>query len=469
MSNQPMSMAECQEASHWDEDHRRALTHSHLRTLNALEEGDSDDGSAIVTARDPRATILPSVPSIAQQEQSSRTRTYSGGDEALEFVRPPILRMRGNTEIHTDEEGTMENDGERKSNDGGFGRKRLCMSLLVLILAVTTIITAFVGPSTRHSMTLGLFKMLKGGEAIMLPSNQQEQFIFGNSLAAILGDRVNFQINLDGLYTPNYFPVADTLPVLWLVPQSGNDVVLNVLQYCLRLTTASGMGANDQASNSLAVLTHPDRVAHYINVDTTTLLGLDRADRLSMVESGLANVMATPLLGHAAHLFASKLKTGRVFCILEHPVRRAVEAQYESMSENNPTVMTLVQYAESELLNENVLTKGLANVTMTDMVTLEHVRIAKVILEQYVVVGLADYMEESLEYFMEYFGWVPNVEDYMACQNSFVNNRKVAYINPASDEYSTLADRNWADMEVYEYAKTLFENRAKKTRINVAY
>ena len=188
-----------------------------------------------------------------------------------------------------------------------------------------------------------------------------------------------------------------------------------------------------------------------------------------MVESGLANVMATPLLGHAAHLFASKLKTGRVFCILEHPVRRAVEAQYESMSENNPTVMTLVQYAESELLNENVLTKGLANVTMTDMVTLEHVRIAKVILEQYVVVGLADYMEESLEYFMEYFGWVPNIEDYMACQNSFVNNRKVAYINPASDEYSTLADRNWADMEVYEYAKTLFENRAKKTRINVAY
>jgi hypothetical protein len=157
--------------------------------------------------------------------------------------------MRGNTEIHTDEEGTMENDGERKSNDGGFGRKRVCMSLLVLILAVTTIITAFVGPSTRHSMTLGLFKMLKGGEAIMLPSNQQEQFIFGNSLAAILGDRVNFQINLDGLYTPNYFSVADTLPVLWLVPQSGNDVVLNVLQYCLRLTTASGMGANDQASN----------------------------------------------------------------------------------------------------------------------------------------------------------------------------------------------------------------------------
>ena len=37
------SMASRQEETHWDEDQRRALAHSHMRTMHELEEGDLDE------------------------------------------------------------------------------------------------------------------------------------------------------------------------------------------------------------------------------------------------------------------------------------------------------------------------------------------------------------------------------------------------------------------------------------------
>jgi hypothetical protein len=179
-----------------------------------------------------------------------------------------------------------------------------------------------------------------------------------------------------------------------------------------------------------------------------------------MVESGLADLMATPLLGHAAHLFAAKVKTGRVFGVLEHPVVRTM-ATFEywrglGLSANR----SVTQYTESDMVEENVLTKVLANVT-APVVTMEHVRTAKMMLEHYVVIGLADRLEESLEHFYGYFGWETDLGDWKSCQTNFVNHRKVPFADPDSDEYSTLADRNWADMEVYDYGKKLFEKRTK--------
>ena len=223
-------------------------------------------------------------------------------------------------------------------------------------------------------------------------------------------------------------------------------------------------------TKSLSVLTYLDNIAHYVNVDTTTVQGLERANRLTMVESGLADFMATPYLGQAASLFASKMKTGRIFAILEDPVVRTM-ARYDYLRGLDDTYLnipqTLVQYAESDLLEENVMTKVLANLTMETVVTLEHVSIAKMMIEHYVVVGVANHMEQSLEYFYDYFGWEMDVRDWKSCQTSFIDKHKFGFvINPESDEFSTLADRNWADVEVYDYAKNRFEKHAKRFRVS---
>ena len=278
------SMASRQEETHWDEDQRRALAHSHMRTMHELEEGDLDDGPdrsnlTMSSSNDPTTTMrmMMIVPNTTSTSATTTTTTTisSLADDTLNVPttknkkRPsssessfgmPIRQLWGNSQLmrnnetntitNVDGTTTLGTDGRALSDFGGaVSRKKQCVTVTSLILAIATIATIALIPSMRNSMESSVSHMAKEGEAFMSHGNKEQQVFSANILSTVMGDAVNLNMNVDGLYSPNYYPIGNTLPVLWMIPESGSDVVLNVLQYCLRLTTASGMGVNDQDHN----------------------------------------------------------------------------------------------------------------------------------------------------------------------------------------------------------------------------
>jgi hypothetical protein len=65
----------------------------------------------------------------------------------------------------------------------------------------------------------------------------------------------------------------------------------------------------------------------FVNVDTYTPKGIQRAKKLNLVASGLADVVISPLLYDTATLFTPTRK-GRIFTMLRHPVERATSLFY---------------------------------------------------------------------------------------------------------------------------------------------
>ena len=270
----PKTMATRQEETHWDEDQRRALAHSHMRTMQELEEGDLDDrpdqSNRInrTTLHDPTTEttttsattmmmIVPTIPSqsglslsLTEETFTKNKKRVSSSESSFGFGLP-IRQLWGNANLMRDNDNSRSQNEDPNDDFGarGASRKKQCVAVTSLILAIATIATITFIPSMRNSMESSVSHMAKEGEAFMSHGNKEQQVFSANILSAVMGDAVHLNMNVDGLYSPNYYPIGNTLPVLWMIPESGSDVVLNVLQYCLRLTAASGMGVNDQDRN----------------------------------------------------------------------------------------------------------------------------------------------------------------------------------------------------------------------------
>ena len=63
--------------------------------------------------------------------------------------------------------------------------------------------------------------------------------------------------------------------------------------------------------------------SNFVNVDTTHLPGLEKAKRLGLVESKLADVIVIRHLFDAERLFNQQRK-GRVFAVFRNPLERSI-------------------------------------------------------------------------------------------------------------------------------------------------
>lgn len=213
---------------------------------------------------------------------------------------------------------------------------------------------------------------------------------------------------------------------------------------------------------TLEIFSTPDNTGHYVNVNTETSEGLLRAQKLGIVESQLVHVIASPLLAQTSILFADKLRTGRIFGLLRDPVEQALSDfhQRKMLPIDDPSYLpdefTLAQFVESNLLVTNAMTRALANVTGDTIIDENHVYTAKQILHERVVVGLQAAFDESVHRFVNYFGWTIHdpvcVANFEAARDHTSDHEQVL---ETSQEWKTLANRNWADKEVFEFAKTV--------------
>lgn len=67
--------------------------------------------------------------------------------------------------------------------------------------------------------------------------------------------------------------------------------------------------------------------SNFVNVDTTTIEGIERANNLNLVGSELAEVIVIQHLYEAERLFDPSHR-GRLFAVFRHPIERAISMFY---------------------------------------------------------------------------------------------------------------------------------------------
>ena len=205
----------------------------------------------------------------------------------------------------------------------------------------------------------------------------------------------------------------------------------------------------------------------YINVDATTPAGLQRADELKLVESGLADVMFTPLVREAAGIFSPK-NPGRCFSIFRNPLERSM-AIYQEAKASNPAVasMTLADFAANKLPN-NELVRILTGKGTNDDLSDDDLYLAMEVIRRKCVVGLIDRIEESVLRFQNYFGWVALMVDGVSlCQNTFLapaTAQRIPAPQKDSDAYNIMVGQNRLDLRLYDYVLYLYDMQGGQTR-----
>ena len=121
-------------------------------------------------------------------------------------------------------------------------------------------------------------------------------------------------------------PTTETT-LFYHIPKSGGTTIQSTYE-CFSLSLANRVGVNN-SDELVSFKPWPyNSKARYVNVDTTTRTGIDRARKLGLVESRLADLIITSDPIYAIENLYSKDERGRVLLMMRHPVDRLVSKFY---------------------------------------------------------------------------------------------------------------------------------------------
>lgn len=189
---------------------------------------------------------------------------------------------------------------------------------------------------------------------------------------------------------------------------------------------------------------------------------------MGLIPARMVDVVLTPHIREAGQLFDAHHK-GRLFAMFRDPIERIESLYYFlRMPDQEAAVglsvndMTLVQFASD--FSENWMVRSLVGV-MVGPIGQPHVDVAKQILKQKFLIGLLEEKTESLRRIEAYYGWrLPSRVSQTCKNNMFYFEPQSKNLHPATDrtspEFAALFAVNVYDMQLYEYAKFLFEEQA---------
>ena len=212
----------------------------------------------------------------------------------------------------------------------------------------------------------------------------------------------------------------------------------------------------------------------FLNVDITTLVGINRAIGMGFADNHKADLTITPFLYSMEYLFTIKSK-GQIFTLFQHPIERAISMlNYMKYAKDEPEylesfkTMTIKEYANSVYCKNNYYTRILSN-TMRGALNDDHYEIAAYNLRKKIIVGLTDRLNESIDRFEQYFGWrytfLPNEQE--KCRDEYLHQTHnateeerplVKVPQVGAEEYELLSWQNQFDFKLYNVAVELFHN-----------
>jgi hypothetical protein len=243
-------------------------------------------------------------------------------------------------------------------------------------------------------------------------------------------------------------------PFYWHVAKSGGTSVQDRYAHCFGLIEASEIGAmhgHDKEETLKVVEVNESK--NHVNVDVSSLDGILRASSLNLVSSNIADVIFSPLIEPSvSHLFSHDSK-GQMFAMFRHPVHRVISLFYYLQIATweptyNPALrnMTLLEYANSDLVEANFVLRSLVN-KMEGPLSWNDVKVAKEYLRRKCLVGLVDQYEASIDRFDNFFDFHPKRDNVDNCitelrKNGGSNVHLHPSIDPESEAYKILERKN---------------------------
>mmetsp|Transcript_24253 Transcript_24253/g.36651 ORF Transcript_24253/g.36651 Transcript_24253/m.36651 type:complete len:858 (+) Transcript_24253:194-2767(+) len=260
------------------------------------------------------------------------------------------------------------------------------------------------------------------------------------------------------------------IPFFWHIPRSAGGTVNDIFGRCFGLTLASDAGAAAEASEELKVIKASNQF-NYLNVDMSNKEGIERAKKLELANSGLADMAISTLLFEASSMFTSEHK-GRMFTVMRHPVERAAslfhyvqDTQWRRSNKKELANLGMEDYFKSGLAENNWMTRFLINEPKKGELTREDANKAKEILRRKCLIGLLNQKGETFDRIERYFGISQKGEEQKECHEKKLQwawplKHRHEEVEEDSSLWDLIMSENKYDMELYRYAsEVLFEEQ----------
>lgn len=260
----------------------------------------------------------------------------------------------------------------------------------------------------------------------------------------------------------------------WQIPRCGGTTLKHILGTCLRQAAAARTSADYCDMNTDTIQTCPTKVGTFVNADPSDHGGIQRCDRMGLIESGVPDVIVSSRILHAATLFDPAHK-GRLFSIFRNPIERAVStffylqnAYWERHYRPELKEMTILDYAALPDTANNWMTRWLTGKNAEPHLTEDDLIFAKELLRRKFLILLTDEMGESIERLLNYMNWKIPEEHFEETRQCLLANTKKGdgqnrnkHLMPeeGSPEYEALKAINNLDIQLFEYAQQLFKVR----------
>ena len=317
-------------------------------------------------------------------------------------------------------------------------------------------------------------------------------------------------------------PSVKHVPFFWHIPRSGGTTLSTLFGTCLGLVQAASSYSSpaiykrwedqelaNRFKDPKLYVVHMKK-QQFVNVDLNDFQGVMRAAKGKLVSSGLADLIVVQDVSMGSFLLedgttsteeSKPMFKGVLFAMFRHPIDRAISSFYSKQEVHDvhfdPSlqIYSLTDWANSpQYINDYMVRSlvGKLNERSPQNQPPLHrndLDIAKEILRRKCLIGLMDEKTESLKRFEKFFGWSPEARrDSLSifgeeeaeraqadkwrkeivkdeeCKDRLLHyNWEKKHKHPLPEEndvpYQLLESKNRYDMELYVYARQLFEEQ----------
>ncbi|EJK62837.1 hypothetical protein THAOC_16536 [Thalassiosira oceanica] len=248
--------------------------------------------------------------------------------------------------------------------------------------------------------------------------------------------------------------------IYWHIPKSGGTTAKRIYE-CLGVTLAARVGGQigNAANDTELKVVQPwinrkaaarPQYTSYVNVDITSKEGIQKARSWGLVESGLVDVIFSPVPVPVIQNLFSDRHQGRGLVVFRNPVERLISKFY------------YLQVATWEV-------KGLAGVRLRQTATVEDLENAKIAISERFFVGLTKYYAESIRRFNAVLGIDASTKRARGCRRKYYSkNGEYMNSNPhdipdeGSAEWNAVAAKNELDLQLYKFVERLFREQREQ-------